>query len=333
MRLIPARLLHALFVGFTLMMVSSCSTTTTHSGAPFCTDGECGPGARIAIVGDLQRTGPVEVWRERNDAERERLVRQLADERPNALVLLGDMVWWGASEEEWSYFDRIMTPVRDLGIPMLPILGNHEYYGSDVAALAAFHRRFSDVEDTYYVRMMDSIAFVMLNTNTDELPVAFMRAQAAWFRKTMKKLDHDSAVVAIVVCGHHPPYTNSTVVDDDKVMRRHFVPAFVESKKGALWLSGHCHAYEHFMKDGKHFVVSGGGGGPRQSLYQAAGQRRHDDLYPGGPIRPFHYLLMQRIGTTVVVTMRPLEQRGSATADETFAVTVQSSPADVTSRE
>jgi hypothetical protein len=56
-------------------------------------------------------------------------------------------------------------------------------------------------------------------------------------------------------------------------------------------ISGHTHAYEHFVEDGKHFIVTGGGGGPRVSLHTGQDQR-HRDLFVGPAPRPFHYLWM-----------------------------------------
>jgi Calcineurin-like phosphoesterase len=263
--------------------------------------------SRVAVIGDLQRTGPVETWRERNDHLRPRLIHDVSMDRPDALVLLGDMVFWGASDDDWQYFDRVMMPLATKAIPTIPVLGNHEYYGSASTAMDHVRTRFPHASEQAFVRVIDSIAWVILNTNFDDIGRHAARTQLRWLKYTLKRLDDDPAVVAVVVCGHHPPYTNSTVVSDDNLVKRHFVPPFLAASKTALWLAGHAHTYERFAVQGKQFIVSGGGGGPRQSVLPVSA-RRHRDLYDGSDIRPLHYLIVERTGGSIVVSMRPLTE-------------------------
>ena len=61
-------------------------------------------------------------------------------------------------------------------------------------------------------------------------------------------------------------------------------PVLFELRGKRVFVAGHVHAYERFLKDGVHFLVSGGGGGPVREL----GAGRHPDLYAGP--RGFHYL-------------------------------------------
>jgi hypothetical protein len=108
-----------------------------------------------------------------------------------------------------------------------------------------------------------------------------------------------------VVSSHHPPFTNSTVVHDDVISRDEFVPLFLQVRKGQLWLSGHCHAVEMFERDGKRFIVSGGGGGPRQKL--ATGEyAQYADIRHGGPVRPLNSLMLQRNGDSILVSIDSL---------------------------
>lgn len=274
---------------------------------------------RIVLIGDLQRTGLVETWRETNHAGRVELVSQVRDDHPHAVILLGDMVFWGSSHEDWEYFDGVTKPIHDLGIPVLPVLGNHEYYGSNTASFAELKLRFGALDtSTWYVNVLDSIAFVMLNTNVDELTEKELRLQRNWYVNIMKKLDVDSSVVAIVVCGHHPPYTNSVIVSGDETIKKHFVPTFLKSRKGTFWFSGHAHTYERFRVGGKQFIVSGGGGGPRQlvrpqrTTAEGSGAE-HVDEFHGPALRAMHYVVMQRKQTILTCLMRPIM---SAHSDE-----------------
>lgn len=272
---------------------------------------------RIAVVGDLQRTSPYEVWRERNVIQAA-LVKQIVVAKPDALILLGDLVWSGESREEWMYFDLVMRPVFRARIPTYPLYGNHEYFGDDDVAFQNLTSRFPVAKSHWYTMVADSIAFVMLNTNFDEFSRDTAVKQLRWFKTRMRVFATDPSIRCIVVCGHHPPLTNSAIVQDEHILQTYFVPIFQKSTKARLWLSGHSHAYEHFRTGDKHFVVAGGGGGPRHFLYVDEPSRTHQDLYVGKAIRPFHYVSIQRAGSDLVVEMVPLDGQGAM--GDTFVI-------------
>lgn len=281
----------------------------------------------VGIIGDTQRTGFIEVWRERNNPQREALLRQIARERPDALLHLGDMVFYGSYEDDWRYFDDVMSPLRSAGIPIYPVLGNHEYFGTDATMLDYVRERFPDLKDLWYVKVIDSVAYVMLNTNYRDIGMYEMSRQWVWYVHQMDMLKRDPSVLFIVVLGHHPPYTNSTVVDDEDLLQQYFVPAYMLNPKAAVWFSGHSHAYEHFYKDLKHFVVSGGGGGPRQRVLTKEYQQ-HPDMYDGDMVRPFHYCTVERRDSILHITMRPLRLRGITPARaDSFAIALPTTSA------
>jgi hypothetical protein len=89
---------------------------------------------------------------------------------------------------------------------------------------------------------------------------------------------------------HHAPYTNSSLVSDAIDVRQAFVPAFFASRKTRAMVTGHAHGYERFVREGKTFIVTGGGGGPRFPLLQG-GERRHpDDQFCGPALRHFNFV-------------------------------------------
>lgn len=288
-----------------LLLLIQCASVQT----PLATFTSRPPGwtnLRIAVVGDLQRTSRYEVWRERNTIQ-PRLIKQIASNCPDALILLGDQVFEGSSTADWQYFDNAMKPISKIGIPVYPLYGNHEYFGVDAIARSNMRWRFPIASRTWYSVAMDSIGFVMLNTNFDEMSRDSAILQLRWFKTEIRTMTENPAIRSIIVCGHHPPFTNSSIVQDEMILRRYFLPVFERSYKGQLWLSGHSHAYEHFLHNGRHYVVSGGGGGPRHLVISEEGIRRHKDLYEGNPIRPFHYLLVRRNAGTLHVEMIPFD--------------------------
>ena len=265
------------------------------------------PSSRIAVVGDMQRTGTIEFWRERNHDASARIMTMVVGERPQALFLLGDMVWWGSSDVEWDRFDTIMRPVYAAGVPVMPILGNHEYLGDTATGLQHVRRRFPTMKMDHDVRIIDSIAFVLLNTNLGSMTPDQARKQRQWFAYTLRRLDADPSVLHVVVCGHHPPFTNSRVTRPNRRMQQTFLPFFQWSDKTSIWFAGHAHSYERFDVEGKQYIVAGGGGAPRQDVRLEEEGARFDDQYDGPARRPLHYLMLERRGRALTCTMHPLD--------------------------
>jgi hypothetical protein len=54
-------------------------------------------------------------------------------------------------------------------------------------------------------------------------------------------------------------------------------------------LNGHVHSYERYVREGKTFVVSGGGGGPRAELATGNARRHTDERSTGPAVRDFNF--------------------------------------------
>lgn len=253
------------------------------------------PQLPMAVIGDTQRTSWMEtifMFREENDRERELLLNHLFRTKFSLLVHLGDMVFDGASASEWKEFDRLFAPVFAKGIPVIPAVGNHEYWGHNQQALANFTARFPWLANRrWYARLHDSLGLIVIDSNISEYGETDWAKQTAWFDSTLREMDTNPNVRAVLVFSHHPPFTNSTMIDDASYLSKSFLPAFFAARKTVAFISGHVHGYERFAVKGRTFIVSGGGGGPRWRLLERS-KARHQDQFTGPAIRPFNYLLL-----------------------------------------
>jgi predicted MPP superfamily phosphohydrolase len=239
-------------------------------------------------------------------------MKDLAAQRPGLLVLLGDLTSDGGLRSEWEKFDEKLAPVREAGIPVLALLGNHDYWGGN-DALANAADRFPQLgRKRWYARVYGRIALVLLDSNEQRLGDAAWAEQRDWYARTLSQLDGDAAVAGVLVLTHHPPFTNSRTTGDEEYVQRTFLPAFFAARKTLAFVSAHAHAYERFEERGRVFVVSGGGGGPRVKLLEGA-EARHRDLFPAGSPRPFHYLLVDQDASGARVTVRGLDKGEAAT--------------------
>jgi predicted phosphodiesterase len=275
----------------------------------------------IAVIGDTQATLQLErlfLRREQNDPHCARLLQKIAASRPDLLVHLGDMVAKGSRRKDWARFDRMMAPIHEATIPVLPVIGNHDLWGREDSAWRNLHIRFRALgRSCWYDQRHGPLHLIVLDSNLSRLPAAGRTEQAAWFEAKLSQADGDDGTAGVVVFAHHPPFTNSRATGDDLDVQKHFVKPFLSSRKSLAFIAGHTHAYERFQKDGKSFIVSGGGGGPRVRLHEGA-DARHADLFQSKSPRPLHYLVLRPLIGCLQVTAQGLDEdaRGMTVLEE-----------------
>ncbi|HVN49209.1 MAG TPA: metallophosphoesterase, partial [Bacteroidota bacterium] len=214
----------------------------------------------------------------------------LADSTYKAVFNFGDVTAHSASEKAWEFMDSVMTRAEQRRLSMYAAIGNHDYFFSAEEGERNFKKRFPDFRRTGNVVKIKNSAFVLFNSNFTRLSKTEQQTQLAWYKTTLDSLERDSTVINVFVGCHHPPYTNNTMVSGSADVRNLYVPPFIQHNKCKLFLSGHAHAFEHFKKFGKDFLVLGGGGGIQHTLL-LGDQQREKDLFPlQTEKRMFHYL-------------------------------------------
>lgn len=292
------------------------------------------PEGPFAVLGDTQRAGFVErffLGRERDDAAQARLVSSLAAERPAFVVLLGDLVFNAASDRQWRFFDVLFAPIGSAGVPLVPVLGNHDYDGGRAGRRRNLLARFPELEArSWSARRAGPLGLVLLDSNLAELGAERRAEQRRFLAGALERFDAEPGVSGVLVFAHHPPFTNSTVTADERDVAAEFLEPFLAARKTLAFVSGHAHAYERFHERGRTFLVSGGGGGPRVELL-AGTARRHVDLYDAPSPRPWHYLVVEAGAAAARVRVVGLSSRDAPIApleafDLPYAAPVDAKP-------
>lgn len=253
----------------------------------------------VILLGDTQETSIWEFWRESNKGIRKIVLEKVTEENPDFLILLGDMVFNGSSADEWKRFNDDAFFLRKAELKIFPVRGNHEYFGNNSDAVKNFEAQFPFLNGrSWYAIRTDNTAFILLNSNFNELSEQEKSEQQIWYKKTLEQFNEDSTISGVIVCAHHPPFTNSTVVESDENVKKYFVVGFEKYAKCKMFFSGHCHSYEHFKIEGKDYVVSGGGGGPRQEL-DTTDSKKYNDQFYGSKIRPFNFCKLYLSGSGI----------------------------------
>jgi 3',5'-cyclic AMP phosphodiesterase CpdA len=261
---------------------------------------------RFAIIGDLQLRSRMEFWRKSNAQQRVRLIQQIVTEAPDFLAIVGDLVFQGSSAADWAAFDTLASPLDEARMPVLPLLGNHDYGLVRRTALPHFFRRFPHLDGRHwFATTYGPLGLIFLDSNVRRLPAARWHAQVAWYRHTLQRFELDPEVQGVLVLLHHPPYTNSPLVADAQAVQRAFVPPFVRARKTLVMIAGHVHTYERFARAGKTFLVTGGGG-PRVKVATGRRRRHSDECFGGPAVRNFHFLMLTPSPTGLEIAMRGL---------------------------
>jgi len=221
------------------------------------------------------------------------------------VVHLGDMVA-KSSGAQFRYFAELVAPLTERGIPILPVLGNHEYFGAGRDPTFAARRRFPELAASrFYAARFGRLGLVLLDSN---LTGRAAERQLAFVERTVAAFDADARVHGVLFFTHHPPFTNGVHRAGEPSVEHEIFPRFVASAKARVFFSGHVHGYERFTLAGRTLVVSGGGGGARvhyrvgaqQSLPPAEGSPS------GAAKRPLNYVIVRDTGRELVLVARCL---------------------------
>jgi len=281
--------------------------------------------ARFLFVSDTQSPLWFETLRSKadgNEAATERILIAMSHDAPAVAAFhLGDFTALGSFSSYWRRFDEQAAPLGKAGIPLYPAFGNHDYMPFGSRGRRNLVARFPFMGPPWYVTRVDSIAVVILNSNFAHLSGVETEAQQRWYEESLDTLDRDTSVTLIMVACHHPPYTNSKVIDPSAEVQKVFVPPFIQSHKARVFLSGHTHAFEHFHVSGKDFLVMGGGGGLLHTLRQRKAQRQRDQ-YPHDSARGFfHYLRCTSVRDALAMSVVRLSADKSS-FDVTYTLSV-----------
>jgi tartrate-resistant acid phosphatase type 5 len=226
---------------------------------------------RIAILGDAgdERS---EGWPE--------VVKLVAGAAPDAILLLGDNFYeCGIADVEtprWAHY----RPLLDLGVPVFPVLGNHDYgCGSEPADPDAQIAATARLENwvfparSYAVRFGDLLEIAMLDTQ----PLAKSWPDAATTGCALRAMTSGSAPRWRIAAGHHTIVAGGghTFITPGEIRAMRSLTPILQERGVALYAAGHDHHLELIPGD-PAWLISGAAARLRpvvpiyRSLYRAA---------------------------------------------------------------
>lgn len=194
--------------------------------------------------------------RTRHDVHRRVIQAILKYSSPDFVLHTGDLVSNGTDSALWPVFFDIE---RDLlrKTDFFPSLGNHERNDPQ------FYD-FFDIRTPYYSFDWANAHFIVLNSDignagaSDAARESFWMEQTRWLEDELRK--SQSADFRFVIC-HHPPMTAVARRQGDNPQMIALIPMFEKYKLTAGFF-GHDHNYQHYLRNGIHYFITGGGGAP-----------------------------------------------------------------------
>jgi hypothetical protein len=194
--------------------------------------------------------------RTRHDVHRRVMAAVVKHGTPDFALQSGDMVENGADSSLWPVFFDIEHELLSK-TAFFPTLGNHERNNR-------LYYEFFDQALPYYSFDWGQGHFSILNSDIGNA-AASSAAKASFWAEQTRWLEDDLAAsqgaAFRFVMAHHPPITAVTRRQGDNPEMIALMPLF-EKQHVTAGLFGNDHNYQHYLKNGVHYVVSGGGGAP-----------------------------------------------------------------------
>lgn len=214
------------------------------------------------------------------DAVYREILRRAEKDGAAFLVNNGDLVQSGRA----SQFQAFAELMSDFSLPFFPVPGNHD---SPDGLLDEFIQ-YSGAPAAHYSFDYGSGHLVVADNHLGEMSAS----ELAWLEADLAATDRPLKMVFL----HHPPFDPDGT---DHIMRRgnDELMSLMQKYAVSYVFAGHIHAYAEEIRDGVHYVITGGAGAPLYTTH-------HPQAF-------YHYVRVTVNGTDVsteVVKVGPPKQ-------------------------
>ena len=174
------------------------------------------------------------------------------------------MVADGNDGAQWPVFFQIEKDLLRQAA-FFPALGNHERHTRN------FENIFKEGAP-YYSFDWGNAHFAVIDSDIQNAAIQDRERRAYWteqIRWLEEDLQTHQKVDFRFVMAHHPPFTAVPSRQGDNPHMIALTPVFEKYRVSAAFF-GHDHNYQHYLKNGIHYVTTGGGGAPLYDVSKPA---------------------------------------------------------------
>jgi len=186
-----------------------------------------------------------------------KVIQAIVKTEPDFVLHTGDLVADGEAVTQWPVFFSIERELLSKSV-FFPTPGNHERG-------AGYYFEFFQAQP-FYSFDWGSVHVTAVNSdysNAGPTEIARERFWAEQLRWLEDDLVRAQKADLRFVMTHHPPFSAVKRRQSDAPNRiaRDWVPLFEKHKVHAVFC-GHDHNYQHHLKNGVRYIITGGGGAP-----------------------------------------------------------------------
>jgi acid phosphatase type 7 len=281
-----------------LVLVAACITaqgrgeSAKDDGGPTFTvsDLPVGRPLRIVVYGDMRFTDP------RNTSDtapgvRKWLAQKVAEEKPDIMLLTGDMPFHGSDPADWKIYGEETAAWTQQRLRIYPTIGNHERLPDPEPGIENYYGAYPQIDHhPWYSVQLGNIYLITLDNST---LLDRGREQRVWLES---QLAHLPASADFVFFLFHVPLVSDLqtafilgIPDASTLELRHELEAYAaRSHAKFVIFNGHIHNYERFDMNGIMHVISGGGGARPYPIFIRGDQ----DLYHARTYPNFNYVVI-----------------------------------------
>lgn len=276
-------------------------TVISTSGPTFTIDEHAIPKHWTLIAyGDMRFTDPADET-VTNPKVRRWLVDRIAEEKPDMLLLSGDVPYNGSVANDYAVYQSESGSWRTAELRVYPAMGNHELQKTEVQNPANWWGAFPQLKGRRWYSVKFGNTYIL--TLDSNLCLDAGSRQQAWI---VDQLDHlPKGTKFVFVSLHHPPVADPVPDDPGHSGRpnEHELAVLLAAKAPTIGASivviaGHVHNYERFYQDGVVYLVSGGGGAKPKQVTRTVADFYHDPAFPN-----YHYVKFVFDGKRLNATM------------------------------
>ncbi len=256
---------------------------------------------RIVVYGDMRFTDPANTS-DTHPGVRKWLAQKVGEEKPDLLLLTGDMPFHGSEQEDWKIYFQETALWTQEKLRIYPTIGNHEGLFDPRAGLRNYFAAYPQIDHhEWYSVQLGNIYLITLDSSTFLDPGW---PQRRWLESQLAHLPPSADFVFFLF---HVPLVSDLqtafmlgIPAPDTLALRHYLEAQAAASHAKFVIfNGHIHNYERFEMNGITHVITGGGGARPYPIFIRGDQ----DLYRARTYPNFHYLVITLTGKHADVKM------------------------------
>jgi 3',5'-cyclic AMP phosphodiesterase CpdA len=171
------------------------------------------------------------------------------DAKPAGLIITGDTVFLQGEPEDYRRLVKQLEPFAAAGIPVYPLLGNHDNYANLTANAEPFVFKDTPVQGKQITLVeMPHANWFLLDSLEDTKIVGgtLGEEQLRWLAAELDKRPEKPAILA----AHHNLEDRDGTLKDQKKLWEIIEPR----KQVKAYIYGHTHIYQESVRDGVHLI-------------------------------------------------------------------------------